>query len=126
MRTSAIIGIVFASIIATGTLASGASAIESRERADVTEPSAQPLMLAETPRHFSDYQARLDESASQLQGAAERAPAVSWYERKTGRGAESSPEVAPASATPFTRSHDRAAKSCTASLALQRQRPWCG
>ena len=106
MRTFKAIEIILASTVATLMLASGAAA----------------------QQHYSRYQARLADREQALQSApaAERAPAVSWYERKT-TGSVGSSDTAPSEGiTPVTRFHERSAKSCTASLSLRPQRPWCG
>lgn len=105
MRTIKAFEIIFASTIATLILASGASA----------------------QQHYSRYEDRLADRTEALQGApaAARAPAVSWYERKTGRDGGSAGSVPSARITPVTRSHEQA-PSCTASLATRPQRPWCG
>jgi hypothetical protein len=129
MRAFRIISeITLASIIVTLALASGAQATDQRALAGVTQPPpAQLIVLAEASRHYSDRTARVAERAraSEAASTAQRAPAVSWYERKTGQSADSSAAPATTVATPSTL-HGQTARNCTATLALQRQRPWCG
>jgi hypothetical protein len=99
MKTFRAIEIILASTVATLMLASGAAA----------------------QQHFSRYEDRLADRSEALE-SAERAPAVSWYERRTGRGVESSEA---AIAVPLLHFHERA-PSCATTLALRPQRPWCG
>jgi len=102
MRTFNAIEIILASTVATLMLASGAAA----------------------EQHFSRYEARraARDEALQSAPAAGRAPAVSWYGRKTGHIAESS---AVAATVPFSRFHEHTARNCSASSAKEPQRPWC-
>lgn len=103
MKTLKSIEIIFASTVATLMLSSGAAA----------------------QQHFSRYEDRLADRTEAVQGAptAERAPAVSWYERKTG---QSSGTGASTTVPSITRFHERAPKNCGATLARHPQRPWCG
>jgi len=105
MKTRRITEIILASSVATLMLATGAAA----------------------QQHYSRYENRLADRSQALQSlpAAERAPAVSWYERKTGHSADSTDAGASAIVAPATRLH-RGAPSCTATLATRPQRPWCG
>lgn len=105
MRTFKAIEIIFASTIATLMLASGAAA----------------------QQHYSRFEDRLADRAAALQSApaADRAPAVSWYERKTSRGIGASDAAGSEAIAPVVRFHEQA-PSCSATLAARPQRPWCG
>lgn len=127
MKTSTMLTIVSALMALQVTSAAPAGATQS-DHASVTSPPEHVVVLAQASRHFSDWEKRVADRMRDLGVAPAPAPQAtpSWYERKTGKTGDSSDAAPAAAVSPFTRFHDRTPKNCTATLSIQRQRPWCG
>ena len=127
MKTSTMLTIVSALMALQVTSAATAGATQA-DHASVTSPPENAVVFAQASRHFSDWEKRVADRMRDLGVAPAPAPQAtpSWYERKTGKTGDSSDAAPAAAVSPFTRFHDRTPKNCTATLSIQRQRPWCG